>query len=782
MRMDYKPTKRLGYFPTFFFFLVCMIFNQGNLLTVSSQSQQGQQITTISISSDGSLGNGASFDPSISSDGRFIAYISQAKNLVTEPSSFTKDLYLHDRLLGITTRLAIDCHEMSMSSNGRIFTITPTEKSAPPYLLDILTKNTTSILQDMMYEKSITNIKIEGLSSDGRYGVLSAPKDIQIKPPIDFYADDLFIYDRYHDQLVSLPTDRLRIDRNSGFPISAISGDGRTIIFQASNVNQIGQFKNPAIYLYNRVLGDLDTLTFSLIDNGKWDGFSAIDISESGDILAVQYKQDNSGSGKVIVVGLQGNSKREILNLNSDSRGISLSADGKFLAVFLPSSSGGSKISRFDLTNGETILIDEGILGHDLDLSGDGSKIVYTKEVNDAQQVFLWDEDRVEKPTYTLSGRITDSTGSPLALVSIQDNQRHKTSTDHEGYFWIDGVLPGIVKLVPKKTGFEFHPESLSIDVDADKPNLDYTYTHKESLEEAEKDLGMPYNRNRGNNGSFHGFKAGYCTDLILDAFSWGVDFDIQFALEMDYKAHPWHFYRWRDARDAQDMWRYFSYSRQIHPHEDPYLPGDIVFFDWTQDGEIDHVALVSEIDKRNRPDRMFDATGIIDSNPGGLAAELEWESFHERTVRGFARWSGLYEPIIADFPLVEVLQFAVSADRVNFHLIDETGATISSSEDETTVGRYTETMYERSISLTDIFSTSRYFLLVFTNPSDQQTPFKFTGQYLINGLVVDRIEFSGVLSSYDRKALPILLETDGKGDAVIKTPLFDRRIEGELH
>jgi len=94
---------------------------------------------------------------------------------------------------------------------------------------------------------------------------------------------------------------------------------------------------------------------------------------------------------------------------------------------------------------------------------------------------------------------------------------------------------------------------------------------------------------------------------------------------------------------------RYFFYTGQLMDHEQDYLPGDAVFFDWTGDGEIDHVALVSEV-VNGRPVRMVDATGVIEKNPTGLTAELDWLAFHESTVRGHARWDGSYEPVRSGF------------------------------------------------------------------------------------------------------------------------------------
>jgi hypothetical protein len=59
--------------------------------------------TRVSVSSAGAQADGDSFAPSVTPDGRFVSFISNATNLVT-PSQTSSGIYVHDRLTGITTR------------------------------------------------------------------------------------------------------------------------------------------------------------------------------------------------------------------------------------------------------------------------------------------------------------------------------------------------------------------------------------------------------------------------------------------------------------------------------------------------------------------------------------------------------------------------------------------------------------------------------------------------------------------------------------------------------
>ena len=58
----------------------------------------------ISVGAGGFQGNGASTHPSISGDGRFVAFVSKAANLVADDTNGEQDVFVHDRQTATTTR------------------------------------------------------------------------------------------------------------------------------------------------------------------------------------------------------------------------------------------------------------------------------------------------------------------------------------------------------------------------------------------------------------------------------------------------------------------------------------------------------------------------------------------------------------------------------------------------------------------------------------------------------------------------------------------------------
>jgi hypothetical protein len=86
------------------------------------------ETTRVSVDSNGKQGNSASASPSISADGRFVAFLSLASNLVRGDTNGTQDVFVHDRDTGETTRVNVDSNgneatnesaRPSISADGR---------------------------------------------------------------------------------------------------------------------------------------------------------------------------------------------------------------------------------------------------------------------------------------------------------------------------------------------------------------------------------------------------------------------------------------------------------------------------------------------------------------------------------------------------------------------------------------------------------------------------------------------------------------------------------------
>ena len=65
-------------------------------------------ITPISVDSAGNQGNRDSYNPSISADGRFVAFYSEASNIVPGDTNNSYDTFVRDTLTNTTTLVSLD--------------------------------------------------------------------------------------------------------------------------------------------------------------------------------------------------------------------------------------------------------------------------------------------------------------------------------------------------------------------------------------------------------------------------------------------------------------------------------------------------------------------------------------------------------------------------------------------------------------------------------------------------------------------------------------------------
>lgn len=70
----------------------------------------------VSVSSAEAQANGHSYDPTVSADGRFIAFRSNASNLVAGDTNDTTDVFVRDRLAGTTERVSVSSSEAQGNS------------------------------------------------------------------------------------------------------------------------------------------------------------------------------------------------------------------------------------------------------------------------------------------------------------------------------------------------------------------------------------------------------------------------------------------------------------------------------------------------------------------------------------------------------------------------------------------------------------------------------------------------------------------------------------------
>ena len=774
------------------------------LFSSSRAAAQSPDPLPVSLSSAGELGNGDSSSPSLSAGGRWIAFASDATNLIPDDTNGVTDIFVHDRQTGETARVSVSTNGEqangrsnfpAISGNGRFVAfqsdatnLVPGDTNGVPdiFVHDRLTGETKRASVGINGEQANGESSNVSLAYDGRYLAYQTMASNLVRGD-DNGAWDVYIYDN------GVTGNVIRASVSSegvGGKLEAlnpkISGDGRIVVFVSASDNFVAgdDSKSHDVFLYNRVLAQTTRLTENASGARLPDGFPFFPIvSATGRHVYFYYSVSSDNHIHLYHHDDQTGGVKDLADLGAIST-VYLAASGDGKALFYEKSDANNtpQLIRLNTENVQEEILTGGNNIGLFDSSADGQAVVYS----DTQIYLLNDTGPLEN--LFISGRVTDLLGRPLALVTLTDQLGHTTRTGLDGYFWLAGYKPGSVTLTFEKEGYGFQSAVFSDQLTEDTTGLQFVAFPEKPLEEARLDLGMPYRFDRGCpdpykgcGGQFHGFTSGYCTDLILDAYTYGADFDIQFDLEQDVRAHPEHFYRWHDARDAHDMWRFFSYTGQMLPNTAPFAPGDIVFFDWTEDGEIDHVALISEVDENGHPVRMLDATGKTDYNPSGLAADLEWREFHDRTQRGHARWSGAYQPVIPFASKTQMLQIAASGGSINLRLVDSAGAALSLTENSLPNAVYQNLVWEETASVENPVSNGGPYLAEISNPTGAPAPFHLTIQLVVNGIVVGRVEASGNLPPGSTRSVPVLIRFVDGGWVLDALPSRIPKVRGLL-
>ena len=75
---------------------------------------------------------------------------------------------------------------------------------------------------------------------------------------------------------------------------------------------------------------------------------------------------------------------------------------------------------------------------------------------------------------YSVSGRVTDGGGQPLAGVTVYAGAGRTVTTDGDGAYTITGLTAGTYTLTPSKDGYTFSPASLTVTVPPDATGQDF--------------------------------------------------------------------------------------------------------------------------------------------------------------------------------------------------------------------------------------------------------------------------------------------------------------------
>jgi hypothetical protein len=221
------------------------------------------QTQRVSVDSSGLEANGNSYYASISADGRFVAFQSQADNLVSGDTNAKIDAFLHDTQTGITTRVSVDSggaesdgdsYVPVLSADGRYVVYDSeatnlvsgdTNSSSDVFLHDTQTGTTTRVSVDSTGVEGNDDSLSPDISVDGRFVVYYSYASNLIAGDTN-NSRDIFLHDTQTDITNRLSVDSSGVEADNASINPAISADSRLVVFESSASNLVSDDTNGA--------------------------------------------------------------------------------------------------------------------------------------------------------------------------------------------------------------------------------------------------------------------------------------------------------------------------------------------------------------------------------------------------------------------------------------------------------------------------------------------------------------------------------------------------------
>ena len=342
-------------------------------LLVPCEVFAGGQTKLVSVSSTGVQGNDESRNSSISSDGRYVAFDSNASNLVANDSNRFSDIFVHDRQMALVTRVSVSSageqvyggsFNPSISSDGRHVAfhsgasdlVTGDSNGFTDiFVHDRLTAQTTRVSVSTMGLQGNESSSYPSISSDGMHVAFESDAN-NIVADDSNGSKDIFVHDRQTAQTTRVSVSSTGVQGNSISYNPSISSDGRYIAFESDSSNLVANDDNGSydIFLHDRqtaqttrvsvssagVQGDLDSFSPSISSDGRFVAFDSTamnlvtdDSTGSADIFVHDRQTAQTTRVSVSSTGVQGNNHSYFASISSEGRYVAFTSGASNLVA-----------------------------------------------------------------------------------------------------------------------------------------------------------------------------------------------------------------------------------------------------------------------------------------------------------------------------------------------------------------------------------------------------------------------------------------------------------------
>ncbi len=267
----------------------------------------------VSVTSLGVQADNESFSPAISSDGRYVAFRSEATNLVLIDTNNSSDIFVHDRLTGLTERVSVasdgtqangDSISPAISSDGRFvafsskasnLVVDDTNNKVDIFLHDRQTDTTERIVGPAEFDTGSGILIVSpAISPDGGFlGFRSNANDLVAGDTNNSFDTFLVDSDTLNAERISVSSSEVEGNSDSSQP--SISSNNRYAVFSSIATNLVLQDTNGSedVFVRDRDLGQTRRVSFAFDGSeGDDDSFSAV-ISADGRFVVFTSLAEN---------------------------------------------------------------------------------------------------------------------------------------------------------------------------------------------------------------------------------------------------------------------------------------------------------------------------------------------------------------------------------------------------------------------------------------------------------------------------------------------------------
>ena len=420
--------------------------------------------TRVSVGTGGIQGNGGSYSPSISADGRYVAFRSYASNLVSGYTNDSYNIFVYDTVANSTRRVSVgtggtqgndNSSSPSISADGRYVAFLSaasnlvsrdTNNATDIFVYDTVANSTRRVSVGTGGTQGNDNSDFPSISADGRYVAFRSYASNLVSRDTN-NAADIFVYDTVANSTrrVSVGTGGTQGNDNSSFSsFPSISADGRYVAFESVASNLVSGDTNITtdIFVYDTVVnstrlvsvatdgtqGNTHSFNPSISADGRYVAFESVasnlvsgDTNITTDIFVYDTVANSTRLVSVATDGTQG---------NSSSVNPSISADGRYVTFYSEASNlvSGDTNNRPDIFVYDTVgnstrrvsVATDGTQGNSTSnlpsISADGSRVAFmseasnlvSRDTNNTSDIFLFDRTSgIENPWTGTSGNDT---------------------------------------------------------------------------------------------------------------------------------------------------------------------------------------------------------------------------------------------------------------------------------------------------------------------------------------------------------------------------------------